>query len=517
MYILYKEWKDVTRRRLRFALAVTLLFFCVHLVLDADALAQGTAPPALGTVSLVAGADTLALDAGTLTLRAASPALGAAPPAPGAALLVASTSPPALGAAPLSAGTDTLSEPGFPDGWWAPTIGPGKGHWDLRVGVHAWTDHIELRNLRLRGLIDLGPGLRALAVVRSNSDVAGITTVAPRIDELYLEKYGYYTRGAHRLSLSLRLGVLRYLRFPYPDIISTFDQVPGIADLQGTHPTGYGGLVATAEYEHASGLGAHFTAIKWGFGYPGRHDLIEGYGFYRTQLGPLDLELRAGILALRPEPLGKGAPGYNVYLGYRDPEWQAGVLYEKLQGQPVRTGVMVRFAFPHSGQSQPITGNPWRPDGHFHGSYLSVSIPAARFAEAAGRVALDYTRAPQGIAFEIPLAKGSFGMHGELPPPQGAQLVGEIHAERVTTYWQNGQSRNYYEHVTGQWGETGDPALDVVVVEGPWYLQLEALVSPNMLTPSQLREWERQRQGPAQLAQPVVYQFYRSVREPVAD
>lgn len=503
MYILYKEWKDVTRRRLRFALAVTLLFFCVHLVLDADALAQGTAPPALGTVSLVAGADTLALDAGTLTLRAASPALGAAPPA--------------LGAAPLSAGTDTLSEPGFPDGWWAPTIGPGKGHWDLKVGVHAWTDHIELRNLRLRGLIDLGPGLRALAVVRSNSDVAGITTVAPRIDELYLEKYGYYTRGAHRLSLSLRLGVLRYLRFPYPDIISTFDQVPGIADLQGTHPTGYGGLVATAEYEHASGLGAHFTAIKWGFGYPGRHDLIEGYGFYRTQLGPLDLELRAGILALRPEPLGKGAPGYNVYLGYRDPEWQAGVLYEKLQGQPVRTGVMVRFAFPHSGQSQPITGNPWRPDGHFHGSYLSVSIPAARFAEAAGRVALDYTRAPQGIAFEIPLAKGSFGMHGELPPPQGAQLVGEIHAERVTTYWQNGQSRNYYEHVTGQWGETGDPALDVVVVEGPWYLQLEALVSPNMLTPSQLREWERQRQGPAQLAQPVVYQFYRSVREPVAD
>ena len=66
----------MTRRRLRFALAVTLLFFCVHLVLDADALAQGTAPPALGTVSLVAGADTLALDAGTLTLRAASPALG---------------------------------------------------------------------------------------------------------------------------------------------------------------------------------------------------------------------------------------------------------------------------------------------------------------------------------------------------------------------------------------------------------------------------------------------------------
>lgn len=404
--------------------------------------------------------------------------------------------------------TDSPHEPSFPDGWWAPTIGRGRGHWDVKVGVHAWTDHISLRNLRLRGAVDLGPGLRAQATVRSNSKVAGITTVAPRVDELFVEKYGYYTRGDHRLSLSLRLGVLRYLRFPYPDIISTFDQVPGIADLQGRHPTGYGGLVAAAEYAHASGLGAHLTAIKWGFGFPAGQDLVEGYGFYRGQLGPFDLELRAGVLAVRPEPLGKGAPGYNVYVGYHDPEWQAGVLYEKIEGQPVRTGVMVRFAFPHVRRNQPVAGNPWRPDEHFHGSFLNVSIPAARFAQGAGEVYLDYTRAPQGIAVEIPLLKGTFGMRRE--PSAGARLVGEIHTERVTTYWQNGQSRNLYEHVVGKWGETDGPGLEVVMEEGPWYLQLEALVSPNLLLPSKLRQWERQRQGPAQLAQPVIYRFYRT-------
>lgn len=404
----------------------------------------------------------------------------------------------------LAAGSH--EEPAFPEGWWAPTIGRGRGHWDLKVGVHAWTDHVSLRNLRWRGGVDLGPGLRAQAIVRSNSEVEGITTIAPRVDELFVEKYGYYTRADHRLGISLRLGVLRYLRFPYPDIISTFDQVPGIADLQGKHKTGYGGLVAAAEYEHASGLGAHLTAIKWAFGYPAGQDLIEGYGFFRGQLGSLDVEMRAGILAVRPEPLGKGAPGYNVYLGYRDTEWQAGVLYEKIQGQPVRTGVMVRFAYPHAGRSQPLAGNRWRPPEHFHGNYLSVNIPAARFAEAAGQVYLDYTRAPQGIAIEVPLLRGSIGLLSA--PPEGARLVGELHTERVTTYWQNGQSRNLYEHVVGQWGVTDDPSLHVVMVEAPWYLQLEALVSPNLLLPSNLRQWERQRQGPAQLAQQVVYRFY---------
>lgn len=393
-----------------------------------------------------------------------------------------------------------------PGGWWWPTIGQGRGYWDVRVGVHGWVDGITLRNLRLRSLVDLGPGLRAQGVVRSNAEVEGITPFAPKIDELYLERYGFYTQGDHQLALSLRLGIVRYLRFPYPDIISTFDQVPGIEDLQGKHPTGYGGLIAAAEYQHASGLGAHVTAIAWGLGYPSSDNLVEGYAFYRGEVGHFDVELRSGILAVRPEPLGKSAPGFNVYLGYRDFEWQAGVLYEKLQGQPARTGVMVRFALPAGKSSQAVEGDPKRPDKHFHNDYLNVDIPLERFSKGAGAVYLDYTRSPQGVAGEIPLLRGAFGLLSE--SPDSAKLVGELVTERVTTYWQNGQSRNFYEHTLGKWGVTDDPKLQVVMVEGPWYLQLEALVSPNVLSPSTLRQWERERQGPAQLAQRVVYRFY---------
>lgn len=401
-------------------------------------------------------------------------------------------------AAPSIAGSERAL---FPEGWWWPTIGKGRGYWDLRVGTHIWHDKLLLRNLRLRGLVDLGPGSRTVGVIRSNSEVHGITTFAPKVDELYLERFGFYTDGPHRLSLSLRLGTMRYLRFPYPDIIATFDQVPGIEDLKGVHPTGYSGLVLAGEYEHASGVGLHVTGIEWGFGRPPGRNLIEAYGFVRKQFGAIDMEVRAGILPVRPEPLGEGAPGFNVYLGYRDPEWQAGLLFEKIEGQPVRTGVMIRASLPQ-GEGDPAYGDPHRRPG-----YLNVTIPLERFARLAGGIALDYTRSPQGVAGEISLAKGRIGDVAEIPPP-GAELVGEIIAERVTTYWQNGQSRNLYEHVLGKWGETDDPSLILVMMEEPWYLQLEALVSPNVLSLTGFREWERERQGPAQLAQRVVYQFY---------
>lgn len=407
----------------------------------------------------------------------------------------------AAGVPQAAAAEETAPEYTLPEGWWWPSIGAGRGYWDLKVGVHAWTDKFYLRNLRWRGLVDLGPGLRAVAVIRSNSDLYGITTVAPKVDELYLERFGFYTHGEHRLSLSLRLGSVRYLRFPYPDFISMFDQVPGTEDLRGVHPTGYSGLLVAAEYAHDSGLGFHLTGIEWGFGRPSGRNLIEGYGFLRQQLGNIDLEVRAGILAVRPEPLGKGAPGFNIYIGYRDPEWQAGILYEQIEGQPVRTGVLVRFSLPQ-GNSAPVTGAPDRRPG-----MLSVTVPLERFTRFAGGIALDYTRSPQGIAGEVLLAKGTIGDVLKAPPP-GTELVGELVAERVTTYWQNGQSRNLYEHVLGKWGRTEGPDLAVVMAEEPWYLQLEALVSPNILSLTGFRKWERQRQGPAQLAQRVVYRFY---------
>lgn len=53
------------------------------------------------------------------------------------------------------------------------------------------------------------------------------------------------------------------------------------------------------------------------------------------------------------------------------------------------------------------------------------------------------------------------------------------------------------------------PGLRVVVKESPWYLDLEALISPHT-APN--RDWFRDRQGPAQLAQEVTYRFYRNRR-----
>ncbi|HEY3418317.1 MAG TPA: hypothetical protein VGM23_15685, partial [Armatimonadota bacterium] len=95
--------------------------------------------------------------------------------------------------------------------------------------------------------------------------------------------------------------------------------------------------------------------------------------------------------------------------------------------------------------------------------------------------------------------------------PAGGVLVGAVTAERIRTYWQNGHVRNYYEHRLSAWGETDGPNIVAVEVEEPWYLQAEALVSPHTRLGSweDLKAWERDRQGPAQISQRVTYQFYR--------
>ena len=368
-----------------------------------------------------------------------------------------------------------------PAGWFFPTLGFGRGEWQTSVGAFLWTDIARVRNLQLRGDVDLAPGLRAHTVIRSDREFNSLGSPQPLFDENYLEGYGFYTRPAWAFSGSLRVGIIRYLRFPYPDAISTFDQVPGVNDLQGTGPTGYRGELLTLDYAHQSGLGAHVAGMEWGFG---RHDaagLIEGYGRYMHDLGAFHVEARAGRLAVREEPLGRGAMGVDLYLGtatYRN-GWSGGLLYEKLQGSATTTGIMVTFPF------TPLTRD-------------------------LGEVAFDYDRAPQGIALQLPLTGGTLGGLRRTPPP-GATLVGEMTAARIRTYWQNGQVRNYYEHRLSASGDTTSRDLIVVMKEEPWYLQAEALVSPHstFLSLEDLKRWETDREGPAQIMQRVTYQFYR--------
>jgi hypothetical protein len=379
------------------------------------------------------------------------------------------------------------------DGWWFPSTGNFSGHWDLGMGAHIWSDRFDLRNLQLRTDFDLAPGLRFNSILRSNKEFDNLDTFDPNFDQLYLEGYGFHYGDYGKFSASLKVGEVRYLRFPEPDLISYFDHVPGTADLRiDGAETGYSGQLLNLDYETKLGLGYHLTGINWDYGDRDGSNWIENYIYYRDRWGAIDFEGRVGTLALRHSAggnpgsgnhLGESGPGFNLYLGGNWRGYKVGFLYEEVENEEInekdiRTGIMVEFAF-------------------------------SDVTELLGKLRFDYTRSPEGIVAHIPLASGEFGYREE--QPEGTELVGEVKAERVMTYWQNGQARNFYEHRISKWGNT-DPGETAVVMETqPWYLQLEALVSPHTSFSSwdDLKEWESDRQGPAQLIQPVTYKYYR--------
>jgi len=361
-------------------------------------------------------------------------------------------------------------------GWSFPFLGAGKGTWDASLGVFVWSDTFHTRNLQLRGDMDLAPGMRWHTIVRSNREKDTLAGFHPRFDENYLEGYGFHQSPVGTFSASLRVGNMRYLHFPYPDAIAVFDQVPGIGDLTDGQKTGYSGELLTLDYAHKTGLGLHVSGINWGFDRDGGSHLLENYAFYRQNIGNIHFETHIGALAVRPEPLGRKENGYNVYVGTKGAGYTAGLLYEKLHNQPTYTGIMVTF-------------------------------PINNVTKAMGTVAFDYDRTPQGFAMQIPLVAGTMGGI-QKNAPEGGLLVGEIKAERLRTYWQNGQARNYYEHRVSSWGQTGSSETIVVMKEEPWHLQTEALVSPHLFNEG-FKTWEKDRQGPAQLSQTVTYQFYK--------
>ncbi len=367
-----------------------------------------------------------------------------------------------------------------------PFIGAWRGTWDMSVGafLRDRTDNngitgITLRNLQWRADVDLAPGIRWHTIVRSNSQLDNLSSWQPIFEENYLEAFRFHRDRAGVWSGSLRLGKMRYLRFPYPDAIALFDTVPSTGDLKGGPPFSYNGVMATLDYAHRSGFGAHLTGIDWGFGREGGFSMLENYVYYRKDMGALHLEGRYGGLLNRIQPLGNKADGYNLYIGTKWKGYQAGLFFEKLQGQPHFTGVM-------------------------------ISLTPTAVTRALGGVAFDWDRNPSGFAVQIPLLNGRFGgIRREAPP--GGVLVGEVMAERLRTYCSNGQVRNFYEHRLSAWGETSGSDLVVVMKEDPWYLQAEAVVSPHPFTVG-FTKWDRDRTGPAQISQPVRYRFYRVER-----
>lgn len=367
-----------------------------------------------------------------------------------------------------------------------PYIGAWRGTWDLSVGafLHDRTDQygnsgVTVRNLQWRADMDLAPGLRWHTIVRSNSQLDSLSSWQPIFEENYLEAYRFHRDKAGVWSGSLRLGKMRYLRFPYPDAIALFDTVPSTGDLQGGLPDSYNGAMMVVDYAHRSGLGAHVTGMNWGFGRDGGFSLLEDYVYYRKDIGVIHLEARYGGLMTRNQPLGESANGYNLYIGTKWKGYQAGLFFEKLAGRPQFTGVMLSFT--------PTT-----------------------VTRALGSVAFDWDRGPSGFALQAPLLRGRIGGI-RLEAPEGGVLVGEVLAERLRTYCSNGQVRNFYEHRLSAWGETAAADLVVVMNEDPWYLQAEAVVSPHTFAVG-FTEWDKDRTGPAQLSQPVRYRFYRVKR-----
>lgn len=352
---------------------------------------------------------------------------------------------------------------------------PGiRGDAELRIGAKFWQDEARVRNLQLRVSADIAPWLRAHTITRRREGDWQRMPLTPDVDEAYLQSSAYRRCGPWDLAVDAKLGRVRFLHFPYPDYLASFDQVPGIGDLFGGPPTDYRGLVFTFETAHATGMGARVGSVLWGFEHSG-NEVLEAYGFYRRDFDRgWRVEARAGGLANRPEPLGSNVKlGATLFAGKRLGPVFIGALYEKRDGERAYTGVLVQFD----------------------------RGPATEFA---GATTIDYQRSPEGVSLQLTLARFRFGFDRVAPP--GAELVGEIAARRLRTLWQGGYSRNHAEFRTSSWGVTSGPNLAVVVEESPWYLDLEALVSPHT---SLNTEWFRDRQGPGQYRQDVVYRFYR--------
>ena len=363
-------------------------------------------------------------------------------------------------------------------GWSFPFLGAGKGHWDASVGIflHEEGKNVTARNFQLNTNIDIAPGLRWHGIARSNRELDTLRGWKPYFEENFLEAYGFHTDKQGVFSASLRVGHMRYLHFPYPDSIAIFDTVPTTSEFRENTPSGYDGELLTLDYAHKSGLGVHAAGINWSFGRSGDSGVLENYLFYRKNFGLVHFETHIGGLSDRNQPLGNRDHGYNVYLGSISKGTTIGFLYEKLNNHTAYTGVMMTF-------------------------------PMDKVTKALGKIAFDWDRRPAGFAAQIPLVQGTFGGIQKTVPKNGV-LVGESKVERLRTYCSNGQVRNFYEHVISSWGETGKKDLIVVMVEEPWYLQAEAVVSPHNFNVG-FSTWDRDRTGPAQLSQTATYQFYR--------
>lgn len=355
---------------------------------------------------------------------------------------------------------------------------PIYGHWDVSIGAHFWYDHFKFRNMQFRNITYISNNLRLTNVIRSNAEMDSIKTIAPKIDESFLQWFNTKTTTHSQLDSSLKIGEMRYLRFPKPDLISLFDQVPGIEDLQNKFQTSYRGILINQEIVMHKKWGYHYSFMTWLFSHYTGSNFIESYLFYKNNHSNINIELRVGYLARRIAPLGLSSFGYSGYIGLSYLKMKAGVLYEYLQEEGIRTGILVEF------NKNPIN-------------------------QLLGKIRADYTRSPEGFGLQPTLLKGTYGATEHIP--KNAIQIGQRIVEQTTTYWQNGQGRNFYEHILHEEGITSGKNILIHIEEKPYYLKIESLVSlyNKFQTWDDLVEWEKNRQGPAQISKIIIYKYYK--------
>ncbi len=374
--------------------------------------------------------------------------------------------------------------------FWFPKVGKLSGQTEASLGFHFWNDHLYVRNLQLRTYSYLYPGIRINSVIRSNlkenlikmhQDSETIyEKMEPNFDELYLELFGFHYSRYGKISGSLKLGKIRYLRFPYYDNIAKLDQVPGLTDMRGGGMSGYYGELLCLEYFSDFGLGYHSSLIHWDLYERTGFDVIENYLFFKRELAMIEFETRMGYLQTREEPVGITDLGFSAYLGGLWRGYRAGIYFESF-GDVIFTG-------------------------------FSISFAPSSVTELLGKVRLDYTRADEGFSMQIPFVKKEFGNITK-DIPVNAELVGTIKAERVITFWRAGMMRNFYEHIISKNGDTDSTDLIVRINEKPVRLENESIVSPiyEFNDFQDFIDWNSRGYRLGQYSQNVIYEFYRKV------
>ncbi|MCF7921010.1 MAG: hypothetical protein K9N06_14010 [Candidatus Cloacimonetes bacterium] len=374
---------------------------------------------------------------------------------------------------------------------WLPCPKPYSGHLEFSAGLHFWDDHLYLRNLQFRSLYYLRPGFRINGVFRGNDQINQMVfinhrkpeyySLKPIIDELNLEFSGFAASAENKWAASIRLGKMRYLRFPWYGLIGRMDQVVGMSDIRSSNEeAGYKGVMNTVDYIHQDVLGFHNTLYL-----DGKNSflarLLESYLYLQYENDWFTLEARCGRLVVRDHetdnvPLDSDW-GWNVMSGIKLWNYDVDIFLEKVAGK-LYTGVSVKFA-------------------------------SSLFSRIAGKLRLDYNRADEGFVVQYPLFYRDINLTSKIP--ESKVKVGEIVAERVITFWRIGMQRNFYEHIVSRTGITDPDAAEVVIRKKPMLLGIESIVSPvyKFEKLSDFRKWDSEGIRPGQLTQTVVYEFYQ--------